>query len=219
MTGARNAAAIVAVIGASGSGKSLYLKQTLRASRPPRLMVWDPQGEYEGHGDTVDRLETVRQALVAAGDRGRFALVFAPAFEPKAIPGQFGAFCQLAYAAGHVALVCEELADVTQPSWAPAGWSLATRKGRHRGLTIYGASQRPASIDKDFFGNATLIRCGRLNFEADLRTMANVLGVTQDQIRDLRPLQWVERDMQTGQTTTGTLKIRPSASPESPKSL
>lgn len=130
----KNAAAITAVIGASGSGKSLYLKQTLT-------------------------------------------------------------------------LICEELADVTQPAWAPPGLSVDTRKGRHRGLKVYGASQRPAAIDKHFFGNATVIRTGQLNFEADLRVMANVLGVTLEEIRDLKPLAWIERDMQSGARRGGVIAV------------
>ncbi len=58
----------------------------------------------------------------------------------------------IAHAAGNLCLVAEELADVTQAAWAPAGWSIATRKDRYQGLTIIGASQRPAAIDRHFFG-------------------------------------------------------------------
>lgn len=89
----------------------------------------------------------------------------------------------------------------------PPGWGVATRKGRHSKPKVYGAFQRPAAIDKHFFGNATLIRTGRLNFEADLRVMANVLGTTPEEIRDLKPLAWIERDMQSGARRTGVLTV------------
>lgn len=199
----KNTAHIAAVIGASGSGKSTYIKQTLRRAKPARLLIWDPQNEYAEFGAPVRTLTDLHAVLVTAGKRGRFALVFTPSGDPRAMVKQFDMFCLLAYHAGNLTMVCEELADVTQPGNAPAGWSIATRKGRHAGLRLYGASQRPASIDKHFFGNATVIRTGRLNFAADIKGMANVLQVPEDEIRALLPLQWVERDMQNGKITRG----------------
>ncbi|MBI2313185.1 MAG: hypothetical protein HYU77_11870 [Betaproteobacteria bacterium] len=49
--------------------------------------------------------------------------------------------------------------------------------------------------------------CGRLNFEADLRVMANALGATPEEIRNLKPLEWIERDMQTGERRTGVIRL------------
>jgi hypothetical protein len=90
---------------------------------------------------------------------------------------------------------------------APAGWSMVTRKGRHRGLRVYGASQRPAAIDKHFFGNASVIRTGRLNYAADVKTMADVLDVTSDEIRELPALAWIERDMRSGKVRRGSIEF------------
>lgn len=201
----KNTAHIAAVIGASGSGKSTFIKQTIRRAKPARLLLWDPQGEYAEFGTPVRTLAELHAALTAAGARGKFALVFIPSGDPKAMVKQFDMFCLLAYHAGNLTLICEELADVTQAGFAPSGWSIATRKGRHNGLRIYGASQRPASIDKHFFGNATVIRTGRLNFAADIKVMANVLQVPEEDIRALLPLEWVERDMQNGKITRGKI--------------
>lgn len=69
-------AAITAVLGASGSGKSLYLKQSLARIKPGRLLIWDPQGEYGAFGEPVRHLEAVRKVLLAALSKERFALVF-----------------------------------------------------------------------------------------------------------------------------------------------
>jgi hypothetical protein len=204
---ASNQAQIFAFMGASGSGKSSAIKQAIARSKPARLLIWDLQGEYAHAGEAVGKLEVLRAKLATGGARGRFALVFTPASSPDTIRRQFDLFCQLAYCAGNLTLIAEELFDVTLPSWAPAGWSMVTRKGRHRGLKVYGVSQRPAAIDKHFFGNASVIRCGRLNFEADVRTMANVLGVAAEEIRALLALAWIERDMRSGQSRRGTVKF------------
>jgi hypothetical protein len=60
-------------------------------------------------------------------------------------------------------------------------------------------------IDKTFFGRATLIHCGRLNYSGDFKVMADVLQIPGEDITALRPLECIERNMQTGQTRRGTL--------------
>lgn len=199
----RNKAQIIAVMGASGSGKSLYVKRAIIASMPHRLLIWDPLNEYGTHGEKCTSLAEMVQACKAP----RFQKVFCPSGDPAQAKKQFDLFCQIGYAAGNLTMVCEELAFVTSPSWAPAGWSMATLKGRHKGLKIYGLSQRPAAVDKNFFGNATLIRTGRLNFAADVKVLANVLQVPADKVQALKPLEFIERDMGTGATRTGKQKI------------
>ena len=74
-------------------------------------------------------------------------------------------------------------------------------------MTVIGASQRPASIYKHFFGNATIVRTGRLNFAADIKVLANVLHVPGSHILSLAPLEFFQRDMQTGDTQRGALKV------------
>jgi hypothetical protein len=98
----------------------------------------------------------------------------------------------------------DELGDVTEPSRAPDGWSVLSRKGRHRGLTVFGAAQRPANIDKDFIGNSSMVHCSRLSYETDIKVMANALGVPVQEVRDLKAdpdavdFDFIERNMQTG---------------------
>jgi hypothetical protein len=200
-------ARINAFMGASGSGKSAAIKQAITKAKPARLLIWDPQTEYRALGAVVRSLAVLRGELGKAGARGKFALVFAPAADPRLMQKQFDLVCQMVYLAGHATIVAEELSDVTQPAWAPLGWSIVTRKGRHRGLRVYGASQRPAAIDKDFFGNATVIRTGRLNYAADVKTMADVLDVAGDEIRELPALAWIERDMQNGKVRRGKIEF------------
>lgn len=199
--GVSNRASIVAVMGASGSGKSASIKQQIRRGKPKRLIVFDPMGEYGNLAAPAGSLQAV-----AASARGR---AFAMSFRPDAAraAAQFDLLCKIAYAAGDCWLVVDELALVTKPSWAPPGWADCSMRGRHRGMTVIGASQRPASIDKHFFGNATLIRTGRLNFAADIKTLANVLHVEGAEISKLQPLQFIERNMQTGAVQRGTMRL------------
>lgn len=204
-----NKAQILAFIGASGSGKSQSIKQAIRKARPRRLLVWDRMREYEGHGEAFTRLSELHDAVMTEPNKPRatFKARFLPAGDRELVTRAFNGFCWLGYAIGNCALVVEELALVTTASYAPHWWREATLTGRHQGLTIMASSQRPASVDKDFFSNATLIRCGRLNYENDIRTMSNVLHVDRKEISNLPELHYIERDMRTGETRRGVVPL------------
>lgn len=145
------------------------------------------------------------KAIVAAGKKGGFKVAFLPSGDDMQMKKAFNVFCGVAFAAKDVTVVAEELADVTTASYAVAGWRKLSSQGRSEGITLYGLSQQPASIDKHFFGNASFVRCGRLNFEAHIRAMANVLRVPKGEVIDLLPLEYIARDMNTGETTRGKL--------------
>lgn len=202
-TGNHNAANIVACMGASGSGKSLFIKSELRRLKPSRLMVWDFKREYAALGQLAHSMAEVLQAARAPA----FKIVFQPSHDTATAKIQFDAFCRIAYAAKRLVFVGEELAFVTSPSYAPPGWSMLTLAGRSEGLIIYGASQRPAAIDKNFFGNASQIRTGRLNFKNDIKVLADVLQVPAQQVQALAPLQFIQRDMNSGKMLSGSVKI------------
>lgn len=199
----RNQVSIGAVLGASGSGKSSLLKLELLEARPPRLLIWDPKREYGRFGAAFSAIADLYRAVFklegkAWRDREQWRAVFHPAGSRRAMRKQFDVFCQLAAAAGNCWCVVDELADVTEPNWAPEGWEVLTRQGRHAGVTIRGASQRPADIDKSFYGNASHIAVFRMNAEGDVDRCAKLLGVERREVLELQPLEWIERNMLTG---------------------
>lgn len=197
-----NQARIMAVLGASGSGKSTFLKREIsKPANKSRLLIWDPMKEYGAHGQAV----TTAADLLAGLKGKRFALVFQPSTEPKARVLQFDFLCRAALAAGNLTMVVEELRFVTTPSRAPMGWAQVCLTGRHAGLVVFGASQRPASIDKDFLGNCSKVRTGRLTYPEDVRAVAAAARIPAVQIDVLKPLEWIEKDLSTGKTTRGKL--------------
>lgn len=203
-TGQHNEADIIAVMGASGSGKSVFIKGELRRLKPARLMVWDFKREYAEHGKVA---KTLAEALTMARAKN-FKIVFQPSHDTATAKKQFDIFCRIAFAAKRLTFVGEELAFVTSPGYAPPGWAMLILAGRSEGLKIYGASQRPVGIDKNFFGTCTTIRTGRLNYKNDIATMSDVLKVPREQVDRLLPLQFIQRIMKDGKTTTGINKIR-----------
>lgn len=214
------AADIRAVMGSSGSGKSAYVKQELRRLAPARLLIFDPMDEYGDFARAVPSMRTLARMTAKARAAG-FAFRWIPKGDNAARVMQFRALAKLAFAVGDVTFTVEELQTVTQPTYAPPEWSDCTLRGRHRRLRIFGIAQRPAGVDKNFFGNATLIRCGRLNFADDVTTMARVLDVPPDDIRTMPELAFIERNTRTGQITRGVLafeaKIKAARGQKTPR--
>ena len=198
-------AEIVAIMGATGAGKSTYIKGELRRRKPRRLMIYDPDEEYGEFGRIVSKLSDVLAVLKAAGTEKGFRLVFRPSADPSKATGQFEALCRMCFHATGITFVAEELADVTTPSRAPVGWSMLSRRGRKRGMVLFGASQRPASIDKTFLGNATRVRVGVLAYEEDAKVCARVLLCDPAELMALPPLHYVERE-RGKETTRGAMK-------------
>ena len=176
--GTANKAKIHAVIGASGTGKSSYIKKEL-LRKYSQLIVWSPLEDTDDYasfcGGVVVRKVTDLVVQVKAGAR---AIVYWPASgTDKQLKQQFDLFCRVVFECRGAHVLVEELSQVTMPSWAPPAWKKLSTAGRHRGLTLIGVSQRPANIDKDFLGNCTEVRCYRVNYDADAKVMADSLGI------------------------------------------
>lgn len=202
MRSTANNARIWAVIGASGTGKGLWIKSQLRALNPPRLLIVDPLDEY---GPFATRLAPAL-GIVRAMAAPRWRLRYVPAGTGKQRAEDFEILCRGARAAGDCCILVEELSQWTQPSWAPPAWRDCCNMGRQSGLHIIGVSQFPALVDKSFLANATLFHCGALRQDRHRRAVAAELDISPDELRDMLPLHWIERDNVTGAITRGRVK-------------
>lgn len=202
---------IRAYIGATGSGKGVSIREHLQAEKPSRLLVWDPLGEYGQFAARETQLASVALAMKAPA----FRVSYWPGNDPRQYAGRFAVFCRAAFAAGNLTMLVEELADVTSASHAPLEWRRCTTQGRHRGLRIVAASQRPAQVDKQFLGGCTYIRCFTLRYPADRAAMAGAMDVPASEISSLTTVEttrgteitYLERDFREGKTTRGTRRL------------
>lgn len=199
-------AGLIAALGSRGMGKSAWVKKELARLKPPRLAIWDLMREYDQAG-TEDLGAAIRSMHGA-----RWRVVFYPSGDQKVRAKQFELWCKALMASSSkdkpVVAVNEELAFVTSPSWAPGAWQEVTLLGRHKGLTVYGTSQRPASIDKDFLGNCTLVHAARLGYEPDAKVVAKRLGCTPQELMELEQLHYFERGEMDKTAKKGVLKFR-----------
>ena len=203
----------IAVLGARGSGKSTWFAQLLEKRRPKRLGLWDVKREH-GIDGTTDLAQFIRTL------KGRtWRIAFFPTMtDSKRRAIEFDLWCLAMYRAKHCFAGVEELAFVTRPSWAPEGWRTLSLLGRDENpdggnVTVAATSQRPASVDKDFIGNATLLHCGRLPYAADAEKVARTLGVPAGELMTLPQFAWIER----GENDTAPRRgqVAPSASKKS----
>lgn len=204
---------IRAYIGTTGSGKGVSIREHLKTERPARLLVWDPLGEY-GQFVTTTTPKLADLAKHASG--AAFRVAYYPGADPNGYADKFALFCRIAFAAGNCTVLIEELSDVTKPSYAPLPWRRLTKQGRHRGLRLIAASQRPADVDKNFFGGCTYIRVFTLRYADDEKAMAAVMKVPVAEIAALMTteagnvttINYIERDFRDQKTTKGTIKKR-----------
>lgn len=188
-----NKAAIHAVMGASGSGKTTHVMACIKRGKPTRLIIWDTKGEFarEGYAVPVHKISDVAAILAKAGAKGGFKIAFQPSGDSKKMKADFSRLCLLAFYAKNCWLIAEELAENTLSNWAPEGWRKATTQGRSEGLTIYGLSQSPAWIDKFFFGNCSSIRTGRLVELEHAKKMAHTIGAGVQEVQQLQDGEYI----------------------------
>ncbi|PMS38453.1 hypothetical protein [Trinickia symbiotica] len=205
--GIHNSADIIGVVGASSMGKGIFVKGYLRKlPRRRPIVVWSPLEETDDYAAVIggERVTSVA-ALVAAIKAGKTRLVFVPSENEKELKAQFDRFCRTVWHLAGWCVVVEELSNVTMASWAPPAWKKISTAGRHKGLTVIGTSQRPAHVDKDFFGNCTEIRCYRMGYKADAVAMADVMILDYRELLKLDQFHYVHRDKATKTNTPGVL--------------
>lgn len=203
----------VLVAGMRGSGKTAWTLQQVQPAR--RLLVWDSVGEWSGKGRVApcyNLTALTNQLRAQLADRSHVPDTEAIGYVGPASMRHFEVFCKLAWVwlrlrAGGT-LVVEELADVTHPGKAPPAWGEIVRKGRHAaGSRLYALTQRPAESDKSIVGNADLIHCGMMAFPRDRTYMAECLNVRADDIEELGPLDYIERDLRTRKVRRGKVRF------------
>jgi hypothetical protein len=203
-----NVANIWAVMGASGTGKGLWIKSQLKSIAPQRLIVWDFKDEYrEFAKHSTSSTAALLAAVKKAGEGGGQFRFITQAVGEKGMKKDFETVCNIVYAWENAMFIAEELSNVTTASYAPAAWRKMTTSGRHANIHIIGASQTPATIDKSFLGNATLIHVSGLRQENHRKAVATSMDIDIDRITKLMPLEYIEKDFHTGQVLEGQVQI------------
>lgn len=198
-----NDAQIWAVVGASGCGKGLWMKERMRRLKPKRLIILDTKDENAEFAELAPTLSDVARASF----KKQFRVRYIPRGQTKkARQDEFETICRIASTAKNCMFVIEELGRYTSPSYAPPAWADCCNDGRHDGLHLIAASQFPAQIDKAFLGNATVIHCGYLGEENHRKAVAQKMDIDPGRIKDLQDLEFLHFDRRSRQVTKGVVK-------------
>jgi len=203
---------IVAALGASGTGKSLWVKRTYLQPAPARLLVWSPLEETDAYAETPGAMlirDDAPALVTAASSAKDFRLVFQPSQDKARRDAQFRTFCKLAFALGRLTVIVEELRFVTTPSRAPEPWANLTLQGRHRQLVVIATSQRPASIDKDFVGNCSVIHSGALTYPEDEHAVAKAMRIDPAKLAELQDLEFLHWTRSPRALVAGRMRPEP----------
>jgi hypothetical protein len=213
--GTQNHARIIAVVGKSGSGKGLCVKGEIIKQWRGAILVWSPLESTDDYTAVIRGIICASiEQVVSAIKKGHKRIVLEPGQNVPSgtkpenwLKTQFDRFCRISWELSGWMIVVEELSRVTQASWSPAAWKNICTAGRHRGLTVVGTCQRPAQVDKDFFGNCSEIRCYKVGFIADAKAMADVMFCDFREILSLERLHYIHRDVDDNQNRAGIAKI------------
>jgi len=194
----------LAIVGASGSGKTTYLTRFLARAPASCRFVYDPEGEL-----------AQRLGQFSHTDAGALARATASAwciFDPSAMfPGNnaagFDYFAKFAFHAssvipGRKLWVCDEVQKFCPPSRPlPHGAALIFDTGRRWGLDVAVISQAPQRAHGDARNQFTELVCFNL-IDPKAREWALDFGLSTDPI-NLRPGQYIARNLKSGAEVSG----------------
>ena len=203
---------LTAVIGASRSGKSQYIKSKIAGAR---VMIWDIKGDKDDYSG-IPRARN-REELAAMVKQNLPQFIYTPNFI-----SEFDYFCRSAqawvksnYLRGvNCVLIFEETADVTSPAKAPESYGVILRRYLSYGVDIFAVTQRPAESDKTAVGNASIVHVCRMQLDRDRKAVARDTGIPLHAIEALKADQdagifdYIHADTGVGKYNTGRLTFR-----------
>lgn len=197
--GAKSNAGRVGVWGASGSGKSSYVKLRLRGKS--RVVVFDPLGEYSSVGfRPCNSVAAVQRAMVETWPNFRLSLVPTGGGEARKLSklADFLLAVQEPYRTSGkgapLTLVVEEMNTCFPVSGGAANapfFADICSRGRHYGIEVFGVSQRIAEVDMRFRGNCNETVVFRQKGPRDTRAAAAELGCEPGRVSVLENLHYL----------------------------
>lgn len=169
------------IIGASGSGKSAYLRKTINF-KSDRIIAWDPDEDFKL--PRVRDMATFTRLIKKCGfGKIRVALTVDPTEE------NFEQWAGLVFAVCHAAapmeIIADEIADVTRVAKASRHWGQLCRKVRKYGGRLSAITQRPEEADKTIFNQSKIKWVGELASLAAYKAMSGQMDVPVPELKAL----------------------------------
>ena len=190
----------VCVAGASGTGKSTYVKRIIQGH--PRVVIFDPQGEYPRSGAIAcHSIAQCQQIMRQSFDSFMIALRPPAMQEPVYLNKLSHLILQAqkpyegAQKGAELLFVVEEMnlsfpVDKSAEKNAPAFAEICSR-GRHSWIGVLGVTQRLAEVSPRFRGNLSECVVFRQSSPMDRKAAALASGADPAQIEALQDLEFL----------------------------
>lgn len=158
-------------VGKGGTGKSTLLQQHLKGEN--RLLILDANAE-PAYQELCDTVTTSLAEAARAADRGKFKIALRVPFGGDAA-AIFEAANEIAWCAGNLHLVWEEVHNYRTGSDLPRKGISIINQGRHRGVKLSAATRRPTYL-RTLTASVTSAYVFRSSEPADLKFYGDLIG-------------------------------------------
>jgi len=177
-----------------GGGKSQALHQNPDFPKAKaRVILWDKSHDhFARHYEKKPQFVAALRAGLASGKGFRIA------YAGGVSPADYEWFCSVVWACldGRVNtwVIVEELSEVstTSAKASPAAAKLLNQ-GRKYGMIFHGTSQKPQEIAKTYYDQSEIMHVGQQK-GANVQKFARELNISEENIRNLKPLQFFKVD-------------------------
>ncbi|WP_435275696.1 hypothetical protein ACMAZF_01290 [Psychrobium sp. nBUS_13] len=210
--------------GTTGAGKSVATQKMKRIKPTDQVVFWDFYGQYKGKKflgrevRTYDTLKSFFNALYAGRKTNQgFKIAFTPKNAPEGKRPKrelFLKFCQVLWSAGNgthkkkLHCVMEEINRVTITTGDEDSiYGELLEVGRKFGFVIHSVSQRLAPIPNTVISMSGYKWVGVQEAEGDVSRISRELGVSIDEIKSLKKLEYFFKLPGFGNVERGKLRF------------
>lgn len=188
-------AQVIGVYGRRGTGKTTRIKNLIEKRK--RVIVLDPKGEYPNPvaWDDLGQVIQGREYLVSYRPKYGTEIEVLDRLSRALLKNRTGRIC----------LVVDELQKFAPQRGMPPGMNgfiQLVQEGRHADVEIIGATQRPATVQIDFRGNAEVSYILGLSWQNDVDVICQMIGREfKDRLKSLEVHEFLR--FEGGQVTSG----------------
>lgn len=190
-----------AFVGQTGSGKT-FLARAMLETRP-YVVVLDAKGTIEWPGYTLCRSF---KALAASRDD---RLIYRPTYAEYQDRDHIERFLEWCYRRGNTTVYIDEVFSIATASDFPVWFGAILTRGREMGVTLWGATQRPAGCPRILFSESEHTYCFYVKLWQDRQRLRDDVGLDPDDVAAL-PKKYFLYARQDGRTVRGPLILAPS---------
>ncbi len=184
-------------LGKTGSGKSYEMKRRLSITTQKRVFIWDALGEYnlpdlsrhnlKGFEIIYKDIKKFVSCVFEYIYKNDYSQELKIVYQPFKDVQEFTPFCESIMSLSKAIMAIEEV-DIIFPQRGSQNESFleAIKRGRHRAVSIFWTTQRPAEVGKTLLSQSRKVTCFEITEKNDLNYLSG--SFPKDKVEQLRHL-------------------------------